>query len=340
MTKLWEWRPELGRWHREKYGYATSPTLIAVSTNGVPPSSSYDYWRNIAFSDFEADQLAREQTVGFRANARGIACATADFFDSDSGGVSGGRSKANISRDGLDGLSIGLISRGHRWAEDETGKQSTSAPGEFFVYDAQRPSRVKWSDHRATYLVIRREAAQRVLGSEVPDTTTLAQRLARSPMRHLMADQLRQLAKHHETLGTEEQTFLLEQAVQLTLFVLAPRSDSGQPMVDGEALLHTALRYISTNLADPLLDTSRVAAALRVSRATLYRSFAAQNQGVAEAIRDIRLDRARSLLANARPSLSIAEVAMHCGIYDTANFSRQFKRRFGVVPSHMRAATD
>ena len=330
----WGWRPEMGRWRLDRYGYPQRPTFVSISTNGVPASSAYEYWRNIAFSDFEADRQVGSGP--FQARASGLTSQSHDFFDSDSGAISGARRKREIDQDGLDGISLGLVTRGRRWAELASGEQQTSGAGELFAYDAARAGTVRWTAHRSSYLVIRREEAREVLGPTLPSPVELTRRVAASPVRHLIADQLRGMARHHSHLSQEEQAFLLGQASKLMLFAMARQSANDQPMIDSRAIFHTALRYISTNLADPALDTDRVAAALRVSRATLYRSFRQQDLGVAEAIRDLRLDRARNLLEHAQGNLTITEVALHCGLYDTTNFSRAFRRRFGFSPSYLR----
>ncbi len=76
--------------------------------------------------------------------------------------------------------------------------------------------------------------------------------------------------------------------------------------------------------------------ALGCSRAQLYRAFAEQQDSVATAIWNARLDCARALLTESRRSWSASEVAMRCGFLDASNFSRMFKRRFGASPGQMR----
>ena len=97
-----------------------------------------------------------------------------------------------------------------------------------------------------------------------------------------------------------------------------------------------ASAYIEQHLGEPSLSSSRVARALGCSRSTLYRLFSNHETGVAGYIRDLRLDRARTLIENAPAHIPVADLALQCGIYDTANFSRQFRRRFGIPPSELR----
>ena len=49
-------------------------------------------------------------------------------------------------------------------------------------------------------------------------------------------------------------------------------------------------------------------------------------------IQAVRMNRARHLLDN-HPEMNISEVAMLCAYNDTPNFSRAFKRSFGLTPT-------
>lgn len=331
-----EWRPELGRWRLLEYGFPSEPARIAVSTSGVPERHAYEYWRDLAFSDFEPDRMPRGTERTFRARASGLCWERADFFLTESGAVSGSRTRRHISHDGLDSLSIGLVLDGSRDSRQEAEQEVTTGAGGLFVYDAAKPGLVAWSQHRAIYLVVRRPDVQPVLGDDIPDAATLMRRLARSSMRHVLADQFRMLARHMSFLSANEQAYLLDQTIQLALFALDNPGEREATVATDAPLHYAALRHIELNLEDPNLGADRLCKALGCSRATLYRAFAGAGQGVAETIRDMRLDRARMLLEQSLPNVPIADIAVRCGLYDTANFSRQFRRRFGLAPSDVR----
>lgn len=334
MDEQWKWRPELGRWRLLEHGYPSAPQAIAVSTDGIAAHDAYHYWRDLAFSDFEPEAASREHNRSFRAKANGLCWERADFFTTASGALAGGRTRRHIAADGLDSISIGLVLEGERRSEQEGDAQAVVRPGGLFVYDAAHPNSVAWSRHNAIYLVVRRPDALGVLG-DMPTPTTMMQRLARSRLRHALADQFRMLARNMGQLSPNEQAFVLDQTIQMSLFALA-NAGGAEAEPAGPVLNHVALRHIETHLADPGLDAAQLARALGCSRATLYRAFAAQDTGVAEIIRDMRLDRARTLLATAPPEATIGDIAMRCGLQDPTNFARQFRRRFGMSPSELR----
>lgn len=318
-----------------EHGFPAAPHAVSISTSGLAPHEAYDYWRNLAFSDFEPDHTPRSEQRAFRAKADGLCWERADFFLTESGPVSGSRGKRHLDQDGLDSLSIGLVLKGERRSEQLGDNAMTIGAGGLFAYDAAHASRVEWSQHRAAYLVVRRSDASSTFG-EIPPPAELMRRLAQSPMRHVLADQFLTLAKHMRFLTADERAYLLEQTIQLALFALANPAPSREGEDLHETLYLAALRYIELNLADRMLEASRIAASLNCSRSTLYRAFAAKGLGVAEAILDKRLQRARVLLQQSAPHTTIAEIALACGLYDTANFSRQFRRSFGLAPSDVR----
>lgn len=335
MTE-WAWRPEFGSWSLDKHGLPAEPQRIAVATADVT-EGHYEFWRQIAFPDFEADPLDAAGEAAFGAAAHGLTWEHADLFVSQSSALSGSRRSGHIEADGLDSLSIGVVVDGRRNSEQEGDERISTSAGGLFVYDAARPSTVAWSDHKVVYLVVRRPMLQAALGQDIPTSSSMMKRLAVSPLRSVLRDQILSIARHAMSARHGDQTFVLGQAAQLAIHALSrmPDEDGDIERPDG-AVLNAATVFIEAHLAEPNLSVGQIARAIGCSRATLYRVFAAGGLGVAEHIRDCRLDRARALVERVGTEVSIAEIAVRCGIYDTANFSRMFKRRFGIPPSSLR----
>lgn len=95
-------------------------------------------------------------------------------------------------------------------------------------------------------------------------------------------------------------------------------------------------RYIDRHLDDPDLDVGRVAAALGLSRSSLYRVFKARHGGVARFILNRRLDLCRDALLAGGSEGTIGDLAARWGFADYGVFSRAFRRRFGVAPRTLR----
>jgi AraC-like DNA-binding protein len=100
-----------------------------------------------------------------------------------------------------------------------------------------------------------------------------------------------------------------------------------------------ALRFIEERLPDPALGPDMVAAALGISRRSLYHAFAG-GEGVAATIRRLRLERARkSLLDPTQRTRPIVELARQVGLPSAAHFSRLFRAEFGEAPRDLRSRT-
>jgi len=332
----WNWRPESGKWRADIHGWPDTPLEIAVSTESVRCHEAYQFWRSFAFPDFEPDALPPDGERLFKAAARALIRERGDFYETRSSAISGGRSHRHVEQDGLDSISIGLVVRGKREAEHEGDIPVSSASGSMFVYDASRPSKVVWSDHRVIYLSVKRELAQAVLGEQLDVPSNMARRLALSPLRPILRDHFMSIARNGGSVSVQGRSFLLDQATQLALLALKGAEPSSSDRSMEPMLLNTAFSYIDRHFAEPRLGVDHLAKALGCSRAALYRLFAAEGYGVAEYIRDLRLERARQMIEQAEHGASIADIAVACGLYDTANFSRQFRRRFGASPTDLR----
>jgi AraC-like DNA-binding protein len=94
-----------------------------------------------------------------------------------------------------------------------------------------------------------------------------------------------------------------------------------------------AKAFIDANVHDPDLTPATVAAALHVSRRTLYRSFAHEDQTIASYIRAARLRRVRRDLDAAAGTLSIGDAAARWGFTNGGYFAKLFHDEFGVAPS-------
>jgi AraC-like DNA-binding protein len=111
----------------------------------------------------------------------------------------------------------------------------------------------------------------------------------------------------------------------------ATLEDSTSPTAPGFPA--SAKAFIDTHLDDPGLSPAAVAAALHVSRRTLYRSFALESETVASYIRTARLRRVKTELEAARGAVSIGDVAGRWGFTNRGQFAKLFQSQFGSMPS-------
>ena len=104
-----------------------------------------------------------------------------------------------------------------------------------------------------------------------------------------------------------------------------------------EALVAKLLKAIEAHIADEDYGVEQLATDVALSRTNLYGKL--RNMlGISPAdfIRNVRLKRAAQLLTD-NPTLSINEVSVRVGFSTPRNFSTQFKKMFGVLPSDYRS---
>ncbi len=94
-------------------------------------------------------------------------------------------------------------------------------------------------------------------------------------------------------------------------------------------------QIIESNLHDELFNTNELCRAIAMSRTQLYRKLKAlTGQSIAQYIRSLRLQKAKSLLEST--DLPIGEIASRVGFKDFGHFSRSFQKEFQVPPSGIR----
>ena len=112
------------------------------------------------------------------------------------------------------------------------------------------------------------------------------------------------------------------QGEQLAAFVTRDRH---------HARIAQVLRHIQTHFAEPL-DVNALAEIASMSQSGLHQHFkAVTNASPLQYIKAIRLHRAQHLLSDSQ--LSVSEAAWQVGYQSPSQFSREYKRFFGEVPS-------
>lgn len=95
-----------------------------------------------------------------------------------------------------------------------------------------------------------------------------------------------------------------------------------------------AMRYIRSQATEDSIRAEDVAAHLGVSTRQLNRVFRSRGSRIAQAILEVRLDSAKSLLTES--STPIGRIAVDCGFGSSSNFSRVFAANTGTTPTMWR----
>lgn len=98
-----------------------------------------------------------------------------------------------------------------------------------------------------------------------------------------------------------------------------------------------AMAYVDQHLREPGLSATQIAAGVGLSNRHLSRVFAEAGTSVPRHVLQRRLEVARDLLVTpAAASMTIAEVAHHCGFTSAAHFSSAFTARYGERATDLR----
>jgi AraC-like DNA-binding protein len=335
----WAWLPIAGPPHGS--AGPSRPVSLRVDTRHAPASDRFDLWRDV--TAVALDYLPTEHTPvrqfhgsGFGLFADGgrhFVLSTTDPYE-----VRRSRRQAGQT---ADEISFGLLFEGERWVERDGASPERTLAGEFFVDDGGRSFRLtNPTAQRSAWLALARSDLAEIFPGDIPDLTILAAMLRKSRLAPLIHGQFSAVARHGGLFTDVEGGAAIAAMSHLILAaVAAGREEPSRAFDDRPATLIAARRYIETHLADPELGVDSVAEAVGCSRAALYRAFAAAGvgMGVAETIRELRLQCLRALLEG--DPVSVGEAAARCGFSDPRALQRRFKERFGLSPRDVQRRT-
>ena len=205
----------------------------------------------------------------------------------------------------------------------------TLQPGQMLMCDADRPF-MRGFSHGLEELVLKipRPLFTEATGIDRVDQPRVVNFAAGThAVAHTLATTVGRAARDADPAPVEEDT-LLDLLAALT---------GNRERDTTSAHRAAAQTYIEQNLTDPNLSADAVAAAVGLSTRHLSRVFATAGTGFPRYVLGRRLEHARRLLEKPEATtLTVAEVAHHCGFASSAHFSSAFRTRFGETASDVR----
>jgi len=306
-----------------------------VSTTGLPPVERYAMWAEEVIRGFHVGQADARQRRDFQATATSVAHAEGEMHHVVSNGYKVFQPRELIH----DELALFLMLEGHADVLYQDGAAYRTAPGHFFLLDGPCTRSIEWSDRHA---VIQLDLPRSQFESAVPAVREGAAQinaaLARSPLTALLRSQIAQFPVLAPCLAEAEQQAMLYASESLAIAVVAGACNSYPTGAHSPhaRLFAAARRHIERHLPSPNLTPGSIAAAIGCSRSMLYKVFAQNGLAVQGYIRELRLQRIRGLLLQDKGRTPLYLLAERCGFDDASNFSRLYRRRFGVAPGQER----
>jgi len=330
-----------GNAHRFSEGRPVRQIFQRLTTAELPARERYDYWRETVVRIARADPPSEAQHRNFEASVVSVAAPHFELHFAAFDGFRARLSGSAAARHRGEDPSLFYVASGQVLNEEEGSGRAEAKSGDFILWDPGRAGGIAFGRSRIVQLDLPRTMLQAELGA-VPDGSILTRALRTSRLTTLLKAQLDALESELVHMTPPEQALALQATQALAVSVLKGVL-AGGGLIAGEGeqdrrlgLFSAARRYIDHRLGDPSLNADAVARALGCSRSSLYRAFSHQALGVADYIRDLRLQRFRALLEQGPDARSIADLAAQCGLYDTPNISRMFRAHFGLSPSEYR----
>jgi AraC-like DNA-binding protein len=312
------------------------PTVFA--SDDVPVAARNEYWRHVL-----SDALVPLEPVG-PPDAPGLrlvlgsagAVAVGELSHRGAGGAR--RTIRHIRRSDPELCKVDVIARGHGVIE-QGGREAALRPGDLTLVDLSRPATWAMSELRCVAVVFPRSLlplrdadVARLSAVRIPGDTGVGA---------LISSLARQLPEHLDGWSESGGARLGGAVLDLLMVALAGRLDRASDVpteTRRRALLQRILASIEKRLGDPELSPGSIAAAHFISVRSLHKLFETQQTTVGDWIRQRRLERcARDLLDPALAGEPIIAIGSRWGITNPAHFSRLFRDRYGVPPSHYRA---
>jgi len=239
------------------------------------------------------------------------------------------------------GVCIWVIAEGNLAMDLPSGIQARFGPGSVLLLDGAQSPSGRWDHARFGYVRLSPLRMKQLLGHAPPGRGRPVQRLEHLALAPFLAAQLNAFAIHGAGLTATDLDVVVGGVVRaaeaLLRAVYAPlAAPDADPAVDR---LQAVYRYIERNLHRQDLDVADIARGTSMSRAQLYRLFAAQETSVHGTLREKRLQKSMGYLKQPESEqLSIGAIAYACGFSDPAVFSKLFRQRFQLAPREVRAA--
>lgn len=314
-----------------------APVSVLDASGRMPPGTRFDAWETHVGPFFEVqrpdgaalDRFRARLAVGLLGDLIVGRCAAS--------GQRFSRSALKTARDADDHLLIQLFLDGETRAR-VGGREVTARRGDLWIVDMLEPMAADNPAFCNLSLVVPRQLVE----GGLRDPGGHHQRVIRGdePMARIFAAHLRTLAAALGELRVDDAVRLEPATLRLTEALLNAVPGGRRPELDPagaeRALLFAARRLIEERLADPALGPDFLARALGLSRARLYRAFAPVG-GVSSYIRGRRLKRSLAdLLDPAMAHRPIYDIAYAWCFASESDYSRAFRRRFGLSPREAR----
>lgn len=297
----------------------------------------------IAWSDYVGRILdtpvSRSQVErGFRGDLDAYVLPEMTYLDSRTDRLIQARTGARISRDSMRDFVFHVAVYGMLETHVKQGLHTRSTqfvPG-ILALDMAQPMRMMRPTGTRTLAFFLPRA---MVESEITDAQSIHGRVIAfsSPLTRLILDRLSALCHQLPSMPAEEAATTIRTCAHLILAAFCKHHDLSQRAraAARQALQSQVRNYVQANLHSARLSPESIMERFPVPRPTLYRMFEEEG-GLATYIRNSRLWASAVDLVR-QPDVAAVQVGYSFGFGSASDFSRAFRRAFGVAPQEYRA---
>jgi len=307
------------------------------STHDQAPGQQLLAWRNRVGHIVDVPPTNTQLANGFSGEIDRYSVSGLVFTDARTDAMVLERSVARISVDTVRDYVFHVVTDGG--TGDVTGMHrkrsaANTGPG-ILVFDLDQPFRVERPACRVLSLFV----PKAVMQADFPDAASVHGRVAGhdSPLTQTIFHEVVALNRELPTMHASEAVSALQACSQLLIAAFRKQSalSDGARAAARVLMLSQVRRYIEANLHRSELSPSSIVDALQLRRATLYRGFEHEG-GLGAYIRNRRLREAAADLVK-YPNLQVIDIAYGLGFKSASDFTRAFRRAYGMSPQDMRA---
>lgn len=303
-----------------------------LSTHDLPAAQQLEAWRASFSAVFDLEQ-PQDTRLGFRAESRHWALDGLGIGKVSAPSLRAVRSRALVRSNPVDHwvLTVGQRDTGIRTPHDSV---AVPAGTPFLISLGTDVSSERVADERLHIYLPRDNFAEIATQLDAARGLPLDTGLGR-----LLGDFLRNLACKLPNLTQEDVPHVTAAVRAMVGACVAPSADriiQASRQIDAMRL-DKIRRIVRQNIESPELDGGMICGALGMSRTQLYRLLNGEG-GVAHYIRRLRLEACHDRLSDAANPATVGQIAARLGFDDPSQFSRSFRREFGMTPREVRAA--
>ncbi|QJS99186.1 helix-turn-helix domain-containing protein [Streptomyces asoensis] len=313
-----------------------------LRSEDLPVADRFEWWQELTSHTLTPTEITSDHADDFRACVRLLDLGAVQVSVLSYPSLRSRRTPALVRRSDPELYHLALTLRG-RQSISHCRRDALVGVGDLLLYDTSHPydaSAFPDDDGTVEGIVVNVPRAAFPLPAAKVDRLLAAPLPGDTGMGALLSQFLLRLAPESDSCRPQDAIRLGGLTVDLITAFLAHHADTEDgvpPESRHHALMVGIHSFIERNLGDLKLSPSAVAASHHISVRYLHRLFQPQGITVSAWIRQRRLERCRRDLADPRLSdRPIGFLAARWGFVHASEFTRAFRRAYGIPPSTYR----